>query len=143
MFSHQRHTRIEWAHCDPAGIVYFPRYAELFDGATVALFEAALGARKRTLLERFGALGFPVVATGSDFHAPSRYGDDVVITSTIESVGRTSFRIAHRLLREDGSVAIDAHETRVWVAPATGAITGLRATPLPAEVRAALTQAPC
>ena len=36
----RRTVRIEWADCDPAGIVFYPRYFEMFDAATNYLFEA-------------------------------------------------------------------------------------------------------
>ena len=31
MLTVTRTVRIEWGDCDPAGIVYFPRYFEYFD----------------------------------------------------------------------------------------------------------------
>ena len=36
MFSNTRHRTIEWGDCDPAGIVFNPRYFEWFDAATAA-----------------------------------------------------------------------------------------------------------
>ena len=41
-----RKVRIEWGDCDPAGIVFYPRYFEMFDASTSALFERALGMTK-------------------------------------------------------------------------------------------------
>ena len=38
-----RQFRIEWAHCDPAGIVFNSRFFEFFDWGTWTLFEKALG----------------------------------------------------------------------------------------------------
>ena len=35
-----------WGDCDPAGIVFYPRYFAMFDHSTVLLIEAALGIRK-------------------------------------------------------------------------------------------------
>ena len=32
-------VRIEWGDCDPAGIIFYPRYFEFFDAWTAALFE--------------------------------------------------------------------------------------------------------
>ena len=29
---------VEWGHCDPAGIVFFPQYLAWFDDCTTALF---------------------------------------------------------------------------------------------------------
>ena len=45
-----RSIRIEWGQCDPAGIVYAPRYLDMFGETTVLLFEAAGLPRKRDML---------------------------------------------------------------------------------------------
>ena len=34
-----RNARIEWGDCDPAGIVFFPRYFAMFDSSNLALRE--------------------------------------------------------------------------------------------------------
>ena len=41
MLVNRRRVRIEWGDCDPAGIVFYPRYFAMFDASTHALFEAA------------------------------------------------------------------------------------------------------
>ena len=43
MLTNTRQRTIEWGDCDPAGIVFNPRYFEWFDAATAALFARALG----------------------------------------------------------------------------------------------------
>jgi 4-hydroxybenzoyl-CoA thioesterase len=45
-FTNSRTVRIEWGDCDPAGIIYYPRYFEIFDASTAAVFERALGITK-------------------------------------------------------------------------------------------------
>ena len=45
MLTNSRIVRIEWQHCDPAGIVFYPRYFAMFDTSTTYLFEKALGDR--------------------------------------------------------------------------------------------------
>ena len=47
MPSNTRTVRIEWGHCDPAGIVFYPRYMEMFDHSTTLLIEQALGKTNR------------------------------------------------------------------------------------------------
>ena len=49
-FTNSRTVRIEWGDCDPAGIIFYPRYFEIFDASTAALFERALGITKRDVL---------------------------------------------------------------------------------------------
>jgi 4-hydroxybenzoyl-CoA thioesterase len=41
MFVHRRDVQIQWGDCDPANIVYYPRYFEMFDDSTSIMFEAA------------------------------------------------------------------------------------------------------
>ena len=41
MFVNRRDVQIQWGDCDPANIVYYPRYFEMFDDSTSIMFEAA------------------------------------------------------------------------------------------------------
>jgi 4-hydroxybenzoyl-CoA thioesterase len=114
MLVNRRTVRIEWGDCDPAGIVYYPRYFEMFDTSTHHLFEAA-GWKKSALIAEFGIIGYPMVDTRAKFTLPSRFGDDLVIESQIAAFRNSSFDIAHKALKRDGALAIEAWETRVWV----------------------------
>lgn len=111
--------RIEWGDCDPAGIVFNPRYFAFFDDATTMLIEAA---------------GWPIVATRAEFHAPCATGDRVTITSRFADLRRSSFDVAHRLER-DGASCVEGFETHLWVR--RDADGRLAATPIPDPVRAA------
>ena len=112
-FIHRRTVRIEWGDCDPAQIVFYPRYFAMFDGATQELFRAALGKRKIDWVREHGIIGIPMVDTRARFIVPSRYGDDIVIESRVSRFGGTSFDIEHRVLRGE-TLAIEGFETRVW-----------------------------
>jgi 4-hydroxybenzoyl-CoA thioesterase len=133
MFSNCRTVRIEWGDCDPAGIVFYPRYFAMFDHSTVLLVEAALGMRKLKLYEHYGFDGFPLVETQARFHLPTRYGDDVEIETTIAKVGRSSFSLQHRLSL-NGALAVEGSETRCWVKRDAARPGGIRATAMPDEV---------
>ena len=74
MLVNRRTVRIEWADCDPAGIVYFPRYFAMFDTSTHHLFEAA-GWKKADLIREFSIIGYPMVDTRAKFLLPSSFGD--------------------------------------------------------------------
>jgi 4-hydroxybenzoyl-CoA thioesterase len=137
MFVNRRSVTIEWGDCDPAGIVYYPRYFAIFDASTAHLFAAALGYDKFEMRKRFGIVGFPMVGTSAKFIAPSRYGETVTIESTITRFGRSSFDVAHKLLR-GAQVAIEAAETRVWAAVNPDDPERIRGVAIPDEVLAAL-----
>jgi 4-hydroxybenzoyl-CoA thioesterase len=67
--------RIEWAHRDPAGIVFNSRFFEFFDWVTWTLFEKALGVKPPDLAGAFGIIGLPLVDSRARFFAPVRFGD--------------------------------------------------------------------
>jgi 4-hydroxybenzoyl-CoA thioesterase len=117
MLVNRRAVRIEWADCDPAGIVYYPRYFAMFDTSTHHLFEAA-GWKKRDLLSAFDIVGYPMVDTRARFLVPSAFGDDIVIETRVVAIRNSSFDVEHRAFKpsaEGERLAIEAWETRVWV----------------------------
>jgi 4-hydroxybenzoyl-CoA thioesterase len=113
MLTNRERIRIEWGDCDPAGIVYFPKYLEYFDRCTRALFERA-GVSKRDMLKTYGIAGIPVVDVKAQFSTPSCYGEDVTVESCIRKWGNSSFVVRHRLMKGT-EMAVECFETRVWV----------------------------
>ncbi len=79
MLSNTRNVRIEWKDCDPAGIVFYPRYFEMFDTSTTMLVERALGMQKFDYLKTYDFLGHPLVETRARYRIPTRFGDEVAI----------------------------------------------------------------
>jgi 4-hydroxybenzoyl-CoA thioesterase len=128
---------VEWGHCDPAGIVYFPNYFTYFDSSTNALFLRALGCNKYEMLKRYGIVGIPLVDVGARFIVPSTFGDVVTIESSVAEIRRSSFRMLHRLLRGD-TLAVEGTETRVWVGRDPADPDQLKGMPIPADVVAKL-----
>ncbi|MGE0340394.1 MAG: acyl-CoA thioesterase [Xanthobacteraceae bacterium] len=133
MFVNRRKVRIEWGDCDPAGIVFYPRYFAMFDHSTAMLLEAATGYTKYRMREVYDFVGFPMVDTGAKFFIPSKYGDDIVIESTISELGKSSFEISHKVWKGD-KLAIEAHEKRVWVGPHPDDPGRIKSKPIPDEV---------
>ena len=128
----RRTIHIEWGDCDPAQIVYFPRYFEYFDACTAALF-AKVGLSKPEMLKTYGIVGFPVVEIQSRFMAPSHFSEDVVIESEIGEWGRSSFRVRHRLYNGE-KLAVECVETRVWTAASAEDPEKIESKPVPREV---------
>jgi 4-hydroxybenzoyl-CoA thioesterase len=123
---------IEWGDCDPAQIVYFPRYFSYFDACTTALFKKA-GLVKRKMLKTYQIVGIPMVDVRASFIAPSRFSDTVVVESEVVEWRRSSFRIRHRLFNK-GAMAVECFETRVWAARAAGDEETIESKPVPQEV---------
>ena len=138
MLTNTRNTRIQWCDCDPAGIIFYPRYFEMFDTSTTTLIERALGMSKFDYLKAYGFAGHPVVETRARFRAPTRFGDEVTIETALVGCGRSSFKIEHRIVKA-GTLAVEGFETRVWVGRRADDPTRMKSQPMPPEILARLT----
>lgn len=137
MFRNTRTTRIEWGDCDPAGIIFYVRYFEIFDVSTAMLLERVTGMKKIQYLEAYNFLGHPVAETRAQFRLPTRFGDEVTVETEIVGVGRSSFKLVHRVLR-DGALAAEGSETRVWSIRDPDDPMRVKSEPIPAEIAARL-----
>ena len=142
MLVNRRTVRIEWADCDPAGIVFYPRYFAMFDASTSYLFEAA-GWKKPDLLREFEISGYPMVDTRAKFILPSSFGDDILIETKIAAFRNASFDVEHRVFKPGGGeeLAIEAFETRVWVGRHPDNPRRLKSRPIPEVVKRRLSGA--
>jgi 4-hydroxybenzoyl-CoA thioesterase len=138
MLVNSRVVRIEWGDCDPAGIIYYPRYFGFFDASTSALIERALGMTKHEYLKAYNFTCHPLVSVRSRFLLPLRFGDDATIETRVAEFRRSSFDVHHRLFK-NGALAVEAFETRAWVQgdPTRGTMKG---APVPQEVIDRLSQ---
>jgi 4-hydroxybenzoyl-CoA thioesterase len=125
--------RIEWGHCDPAGIVFNSRFFEFFDWGTWMLFDRALGVKPPDLAAAFGIVGIPVVDATARFLAPARFGEVVELTSHVSEFGASSFDVEHRLIVRD-ALAVEGRETRMWATRDPADPSLLRAEPVPEDV---------
>ena len=123
---------IEWGDCDPARIVYFPRYFEYFDACTTALFKKA-GLSKPQMLKKYGIIGIPLVDVHASFGAPSRFGDQVTVESEFTELRRSSFLVHHRLFNKK-VLAVECIETRVWARRSGTDPEAIESVPIPASV---------
>lgn len=81
--------RIRFAHCDPAGIAYYPRYFELCDGVIEDWTEEVVGVPRRTLHLDMG-MAIPTVDLTARFIAVSRLGDWLDFDLEVRAVGNSS-----------------------------------------------------
>jgi len=136
-FIHRRQLRIEWGHCDPAGIVFNARFFEMFDAGTWALLEAALGVPRHELAAKFDIFTVPLVDVRARFIAPVRFGDVIDHESYVSKFRRSSFEVAHRIFVGD-TLAAEGSETRVWAVRYEGERLGSK--PVPPEIVARFRQ---
>lgn len=101
MAVHQHRVQVFWGHCDPAGIVYFPRFFDMFHEAMETWFSTCLAAPYDDVIVR-RKIGFPSVHTEADFQKPTAFGETVVVELRLEHLGRSSMRLAYRITGEGG-----------------------------------------
>jgi 4-hydroxybenzoyl-CoA thioesterase len=88
-----RSVPIRFSHCDPAGIVYFPHYFDMFNGLIEDWYTEELGHNYAELIMG-GRYGFPFVRIECDFKIPSRIGEVIDLTLLVERIGRSSLGVA-------------------------------------------------
>ena len=88
-----RSVSIRFSHCDPAGIVYFPHYFNMFNGLIEDWYTQELGHDYAELIMG-SKYGFPFVHIECDFKIPSRMGDVIDLSLLVERIGRSSLGIA-------------------------------------------------
>lgn len=129
---YHRPIQIEFNHCDPAGIVFYPRYFEMTNSVVENFFADVLRYPfARITMEEHS--GVPTVRIEADFRAPSRLGDRVDFTLEVLRIGASSagFRLCGAVGEE---LRMQADLTLVWVTPEG------RAAPWPEVIRARLTE---
>ena len=135
---HRRTLTIEWGQCDPAGIVFYPQFLMIFDASTGYLF-GRTGLSPSEMRKKYSILGMPLVEQGTRFLEPCRFDDEIIVESSVEEWGRTSFTVRHRILN-NGQLAVDGFEKRVWASSDPDNPGRIKPQPIPAEIVASLTE---
>ena len=129
MSAWQTKRPVRFSHCDPAGIVFYPRYFEIAHEVLEDWFRDGLGVPFCTLIgER--REGFPIVRLECDFHAASRLGDELDVALGVARIGGSSLHL-HYALSCRGERRLDLRTVVVHTDLATG-----RAVPIGADLRA-------
>ena len=82
--------KIRFGDTDPAGIVFYPRYFEMFVEVVEDFFAETLGFPfKRLHLD--AGIAIPLVKVEAEFLRPSRIGDELALGLTLLAFGRSSF----------------------------------------------------
>ncbi len=125
-----RETIVRFEHCDPAGIMFDPRFFALVNEAVEDWF-ASLGHSFKALHldERKGV---PTVRFESEFVAPVRMGDALRQSLGVEALGRSSLMLKH-LAAVDGRAVARFDQTLVFTD-----LASMKAEPWPADLRTAI-----
>ena len=130
-----RTIRVQWGDCDPAGIVYYPRYFEWFDACTILLFEKATGMTKIEMLEKYSGAGLALLEARAVFKVASQYGEDIQVETQVTEFRRSSFFVQHKVAK-GGMLALEGFETRLWTVRDPTDKSRLKSAPMPAAILA-------
>ena len=110
--SYTRTIPVEFNHCDPAGIVFYPRYFEMTNSVVENFFADEGGHSFARMMAE--SQGVPTARVETNFHAPSRLGDRLDFTLDVARIGGASvnFKLTARCAQE---LRITADLTLVWV----------------------------
>jgi len=125
-----REVLVRFGDCDPAGIVFYPRYFEMFNNLVEDWCAQGLGASFRELHQERG-LGVPTVSIQTEFVATSTLGDVLRAELSVLKIGGASITLAIRLVGEDGADRVRATLVLVLMELKTK-----RATRIPDAMRA-------
>lgn len=117
VFTHRQDVLFQ--HCDPAGIVFYPRYFEMLNATVEAWFDQRLGTSFAAIHGPMG-LSVPTVAIEVHFSAPSRLGDALEFRLRPTRVGRTSAGLAIEAVGDRGDRRLSMTSTLVCVDKETG-----------------------
>ena len=112
-------VQVGWGDCDPAGIVFYPRFYAWMDAVSHVLAREIGISRESMLPPAADLVGFPVVGTQAQYVAPARMDDLLEVRTWVARIGRTSLSLRHEILRiePDGSETPIARgrEDRVFI----------------------------
>ena len=88
----EREQPVRFGHCDPAGIVFYPRYFEMLNELVEDWFAQALGLPFDVLVGRRG-VGMPTAQLDTRFLRVSRHGDLLRQHIHLERLGGSSLKL--------------------------------------------------
>lgn len=126
---------VRFGDCDPARVVFFPRYHRWMDAASIHFFTSA-GVPPWHQLERInGILGTPMLEHHTRYLMNSTYGETLEIRTDVEEWRRKTFVQRHTILRGDDLIC-ESREIRVFCARDPNDRRRIFAVPIPEDILA-------
>ena len=134
------HTvRVEFGDCDPARIVWFPNFFRWIDAASRHFFVQCGVPPWHETEQTLGVIGTPLVDTHARFVKTASYGDTLDIYTSIAEWREKSFVQRYQVMRSNAGggsdLVMECDEVRIFAARREGEATGIRAVPIPAQIR--------
>jgi 4-hydroxybenzoyl-CoA thioesterase len=123
---------VRFSDCDPAGIVFFPRYMVMVNKLVERWFDDGLGIPYASIISG-RRIGLPTVRLEVDFTAVTRHGEQLSQRLALEKLGRSSLVLRHEYFGAD-ELRMRARQVLVCTSLETH-----RPVPLPDDMRTAMT----
>jgi len=112
-------VQVGWGDCDPAGIVFYPRFYAWMDTVSHVLAREMGIPRESMIPPGTDMLGFPVVGTQAEYLSPARMDDVLEVRTWVSRVGRSSLSLRHEIVRVDDEAGeellVRGREDRVFI----------------------------
>jgi 4-hydroxybenzoyl-CoA thioesterase len=96
---------VRFRDCDPAGIVFYPRYLEMFNNLIEDWFRDGLQVSFTDLVVSHN-WGIPTVHLNVDFAKPSQMGETLHAGMAVRRIGRSSIHLELLFQGPDGSTRV-------------------------------------
>ena len=121
-------VQVGWGDCDPAGIVFYPRFYAWMDTVSRVLAREMGISRESMIPPSSDMFGFPVVGTQAQYMTPARMDDVLEVRTWVARVGRSSLSLRHEIVRIESdateTLVARGREDRVFIAQGpTGLLT--------------------
>jgi 4-hydroxybenzoyl-CoA thioesterase len=124
--------KILFQHCDPAGIVFYPRYFEMLNSVVEEWFEDGLGV-SFDVFHRVRRRGIPTKHVEMDFAAPCRLGETITFSFGVEVLRGAGITAKFEARGPDNDTRLSGRQILVHVD-----LDRLKPTPFPDDMRAAI-----
>ena len=132
--SYESKILVRFADCDPAQMVFYPRYLTMFNDVVEDWFRDEL--KLPFSYYHFEQQhGLPTVHVEVDFVAPSRLGDMLTASLSVNKIGKSSIGLDIVLRAPDGSDRV-----RGKVVLVVTDLRSSRAVPIPDDLRAKIVE---
>lgn len=125
---------VQFGECDPAGILYYPRYFDLFHRTMEAWFSEALGLPYGPFI-RERKLGVPSVRAEAEYRAPSTFGERLDVLLSVTELGRSSIVFGYEVSGPDGEERARGAVTCVLMDLDPSSTRFRRAVPIEGDLR--------
>ena len=128
-------VEIRFGDCDPAGIVFFPRYHRWMDASSLHFFMSHGVPPWHELEHTRGIIGTPLLEHQARFVKSATYGERLSITTQVIEWRAKVFLQRHTVKRGEDLIC-ESTETRIFCMRDTQDRRRIYSIPVPADIRA-------